>query len=87
MSNIIQYLEAIGRDPTFAALGPDQYAAAIAALDIDEAPRKALLRRDGAALNDALCGRPTLFCLVAPAEDDDAPTEEPAQDEPAEDAD
>lgn len=85
MSSIIQYLESIGRDATFGALGPEQYAAAIAALEIDDASRQALLRRDATALNDVLGGRPTMFCLIAPAEDDDDQGEDEQDDKQQDD--
>jgi hypothetical protein len=74
MSNVIQFLESLGRNPAN-ALPPADYAAAVAALDIDDAQRQALLDRDHAALNGLLGGRAKVYCLVAPAEN------EPQQDE------
>ena len=71
MSNVIQFLEALGQNPA-----PADYAAAVAALDIDEAQRQALLDCDHAALNDLLGGRGKVYCLVVPAEE-----EEPLDDE------
>jgi hypothetical protein len=71
MSNVIQFLEALGQNPA-----PADYAAAVAALDIDEAQRQALLNRDHARLNDLLGGRSKVYCVVVPAEE-----EEPLDDE------
>ncbi len=71
MSNVIQFLEALGQNPA-----PADYAAAVAALDIDEAQRQALLDRDLATLNDLLGGRGKVYCVVVPAEE-----EEPLNDE------
>jgi len=65
MSDAIRFLEALGRRPLPAA----DYAARVAALDVDEAQRHALLRRDPAALNALLGGRRTLmFAILAPEE-------------------
>ena len=74
MSNVIQFLESLGRNPA-AALPHADYAAAVAALEIDDAQRQALLDRDHAALNGLLGGRAKVYCLVAPAEN------EPQQDD------
>ena len=74
MSNVIQFLESLGRNPA-SALPHADYAAAVAALEIDDAQRQALLDRDHAALNGLLGGRAKVYCLVAPAEN------EPQQDD------
>lgn len=69
MSNVIQFLESLGRNPAN-DLSPADYAAAVAVLDIDDTQRQALLDRDHAALNDLLGGRAKVYCLVAPAENE-----------------
>ena len=72
MSQIIQFLEAAGREP---ALSPAGYATAVAALQIPDAQRQALLERDHAALNALLDGRPRMICMVnAPLDDEEHET-------------
>lgn len=68
MSNVIQFLETAGRN---AMLSPADYAAAVAALDVDDAHRQALADRDHAALNDLLDGRVKMFCYVATPDDNE----------------
>lgn len=68
MSQIIQFLEAAGREPALSSAG---YATAVASLDIPDAQRQALLERDPSALNALLDGRPRMICMVnAPLEDE-----------------
>lgn len=89
MSNIIQFLEAAGREP---ALSPVDYAMAVAALEIPDAQRQALMERDHAALNALLGGRARMICMInAPDEDehetnpddgDDGVVDVPDEDQP-----
>lgn len=65
MSNVIQFLETIGRSPVSAR----EYAASVNALDVDAAQQQALMHRDHAALNALLGGRTKLFCSVLAEED------------------
>lgn len=68
MSNVIQFLESAGRN---AMLSPADYAAAVAALDVDDVQRQALLDRDHAGLNRLLDGRmKMIFMVSAPREDE-----------------
>jgi len=68
MSQIIQFLVAAGREP---ALSPSGYATAVAALEIPDAQRQALLERDPAALNALLGGRARMICMInAPDEEE-----------------
>lgn len=66
MSNVIQFLEMLGRNPA-----PTDYATAVAALDVDEAQRRALLDGDHATLAELLGGRSKMYCLVVPAEEEE----------------
>jgi len=67
MSNVIQFLEAMGQRP---AMSPADYAATVAALDVDDAQREALLEGDQAGLNQLLDGRMKMvFAVFAPLED------------------
>jgi hypothetical protein len=77
MSNVIQFLEALGRD---AAATPQAYAHAVQALDVDPEIRDALLRRDRAALDRLLGARHNVMIALVPAEDDE-PAEQPNDDD------
>ncbi len=83
MSNVIAFLESLGREPA-QSMAKDGYAAAIAALEVDDATRSALLAADAGALGDLLGGRPKMVCMLFPADDDQKQEgDEPAEDEPA----
>lgn len=72
MSEIIQFLEAAGREPALSSTG---YASAVAALQIPVAQRQALLEGDPIALSALLDGRSRMICLVnAPLEDEEHET-------------
>jgi len=75
MLDVIRFLETMGREP----LAPSDYAAAVAALEVAEPQRQALLERDHGALNDLLGGRAKMFFGIL------APEEAPMEDEPVED--
>lgn len=83
MASAIQFLESMGGDSAFARLSTRDYAAAIAALDVDEAQQQALLSRDRLTLNDLLGGRPKMvFAILAP-DDEPLPLEDvPVREEP-----
>lgn len=79
MSNVIQFLEAMGSRP----LNAGEYAAAVAASNFDTQERRALLNRDGALLGSLLGGRSKMYFMVATPERDvpefpGEPQEEPA---------
>lgn len=77
MSNVIRFLETLGRD---AAASPQDYARAVQALDVDPAVRDALLRRDRAALDRLLGADNNVMIILVPAEDDE-PKEEPGHED------
>lgn len=87
MSKVIAFLETMGASPM---LSSTQYAAAVAALDVDAAQRDALLARDHAVLNTLLGGRATqmmmaLFPVEQPHKGDEKQDEDEKQDdEPSE---
>ena len=66
MSNIIRFLETMGRKP----ISPADYAATVAALEVGASQRKALLDRDQDALNELLDGRRQLKCAIFAADED-----------------
>lgn len=91
MSNVIAFLESLGRDAALAGQSPEAYADAVQALGLDDAPRRALLARDAAGLNDLLGGRMTMMCLLFPADGDnhnkdgeepEGESDQPADEEP-----
>lgn len=71
MSNVITFLESLGREPALAARPADDYAAAVAALDVGDDARAALLARDAAALNGLLGGRLRMMAILFPADGDE----------------
>lgn len=90
MSQAIQFLEALGSNPALVRLSAAEYAATVAALDVDQVQRQALLDRDHEALNGLLGGREKMLCLILnPGEepvrkDDDQPDESPLEETPPE---
>jgi hypothetical protein len=60
MSNVIRFLEAVGKQPLSAA----EYMASVSLLDIDAAQRDALIQRDQRALAEAMGGRDVMRCLI-----------------------
>lgn len=81
MPNAIQFLETLGRSPSGADILAGGYAASVAALDIDEAQRAALLGRDARVLNGLLDGRDSMLCVVAtPDDESESESETPPDD-------
>jgi len=78
MSNVVQFLEALARNPR--PMSPEEFVAAISDANLDPVIRKALLERDVALLGRELGTRGTMFCMVFPADN-----EEPKEDEQRED--
>lgn len=66
MSNAIRFLESAGAMQLSAA----EYAASVAALELDAPQRTALLDRDAKALGRLLGGRETLMFAVLAADDE-----------------
>lgn len=74
MSNVVQFLEDLARNPN--TLSTEDLAAALAKAKLDAASQQALLNRDAAALNELLGGRLKMVCMIAPAENDEPQQEE-----------
>jgi hypothetical protein len=70
MSNVIRFLEQMGRDADLRYSGQDQVGAALAQTDIDIEVRTALLNRDQQRLSTLLGARTNVTCILAPAKDD-----------------
>ncbi len=79
MLNTIRFLETMGAN----VVSPAEYAATVAALDVDQSEKVALLQRDHAALNDLLGGRHKMFFAVLAPEEAPFREDPPAEDEPA----
>lgn len=71
MSNVIQFLESMGKDAALSNLSPEEYAATVKALGMDDVAEHALLNRDQNALNDSIGAYKKMMMLLLPAEDDD----------------
>ena len=84
MSNVVQFIERLGSGPR--NLSVAEYAASVAALDIDDEQRRALLDRDHDALSGLLGGRETMMCVVWPADEPVREDDQPAEEQPEEDA-
>lgn len=70
MSNAIQFLETLGRNPALIHSSAQAYAQAVAELDVDDMQRSALLDRDHAVLNALLEGRARMLCAICTPDDD-----------------
>lgn len=81
MSNIIQFLESMGKDAALANMSPEEFTASVKALGVDDVAEHALLNRDHDALNDLLGGRMKMMMMLVPAEDDDQGEKKPDEDE------
>jgi hypothetical protein len=71
MSNIIQFLESMGKDAALAGMSTEEYSTAVKALGVDDVAKHALLKRDHEALNGLLGGRMKMMMALVPAEDDE----------------
>ena len=71
MSNVIQFLESMGKDAALGNMSPEEYAAAVKALDVDDVAQHALLNRDQGALNSSVGHYKNMMMILFPAEDDD----------------
>jgi hypothetical protein len=78
MLNTIRFLETVGAN----GVSPADYAATVAALDVEQSEKMALLQRDHAVLNDLLGGRQTMFFAVCAPEEEPFREDPPAEDEP-----
>ena len=81
MSNIVQFLEALARNPK--PLSQEDFVAAVSQAALDAASTQALLERDAKGLNGLLGGRPRMVCMIAPAENDEPQREDEQEDEQA----
>ena len=71
MSNVIQFLESMGKDAALSNMSPEEFTAAVKALGVDDVAQHALLHRDHTALSNSLGGRIKMMMMLVPAEDDE----------------
>jgi hypothetical protein len=69
MSSVVQFLEALARNPK--ALSPEEFVAVIEGSNLDPVVRKALLERDAALLCRELDARGAMCCMVFPADNEE----------------
>lgn len=80
MSNVVQFLEFLGRDAN--PLNEADFALAVAGLDVESEAKEALLQRDFAALGEVLGARATVLAyIVAPEEEEDGKDDESQPDD------
>lgn len=77
MSNVVQFLEALARNPT--PMSAAEFSATVTGADLKLAEQQALLERDPETLNRLLGGRAKMMCAIVPAENDDPPEQEEEQ--------
>lgn len=78
MSNVVKFLDELGRNPDLSA---EEYAQAVAAVPVGSDLKQALLDRDVSRIN-AILGQPcTLLSFLVPAEEEQ-PDEEKEEDSP-----
>jgi hypothetical protein len=70
MSNLVRFLESVGRHPATVFSRPTDYIRAVASLDVDEAQRLALLNRDSSALGSLLNARTEMICAICTPDDE-----------------
>ncbi|MEO8000678.1 MAG: hypothetical protein ABI644_02295, partial [Arenimonas sp.] len=87
MSNVIQFLESMGKDASLANMSPEEYSAAVKASGVDDVAKLALLNRDQGALNDSIGAYKKMMMLLVPAEDDDQGAEKDSDKESDKDGD
>jgi hypothetical protein len=83
MSNVVQFLESLGRDPS--KLSEAEYAKAVSESGFDSNTRDALLKRDPIALNNMLGGRATVLAFIFPAEPEKEGEEKDGDSQPDDD--
>ena len=82
MSNVVQFLEALARNPK--PLSAADFAIAVTNAELEPVVSQAVLDGDLNALNNSLGGR-LMMCIIVPAENDEPQEDESKEgDEPSE---
>lgn len=77
MSNVIQFLQAMGADATLARMAESEYQDAVDALDVGDSQKRALLGRDDSRLRELLDSPATMFCMIFSPEEESPKSPEP----------
>lgn len=77
MSNVIHFLESVGSAARLQSAA--DYAAAVAASDLEPSERKALLDRDVRSLTKIMRGRASMFCMIIAPDEQQGEHELPDQ--------
>lgn len=81
MSNIVDFLERLGRDAHLRHAAPGEVEQALEQAQIDPAVQAAILADDRAALEALLGAQTNVCCLIRPGEEDDEEEEDDSDDE------
>lgn len=73
MSNVVQFLEALARNPI---LSVEDFTTAVSNADLTPSARQALFNKDIQALVTELGGRSRMMCFIYPADNEEQPAEE-----------
>jgi len=69
MSNVVQFLEALARNPK--TLSAEEFTTGVIEAGLEPAEEKALVEKDVVGLNRVLGARLNVMCLIVPAENDE----------------
>lgn len=69
MSNVVQFLEALARDPR--PMSHEEFVAAVMRANLDPATSQALIQRDVSALKQQLGALNAAFCVIFPADNEE----------------
>lgn len=75
MSNVIDFLERVGQDASLRHASSDELAIVLNGTPIDSCARAAILAADQQQI-EALLGQGNLYCMLAPAKDEEDDEEE-----------
>jgi hypothetical protein len=79
MSNVVQFLENLARNPK--PQSAEDLAIAIASTSLDPQVQQALIAGNACELSEALGGRARMICMIAPAENDEPQDDDRQNDE------
>ena len=79
MSNVVQFLETLARNPQ--PLSYDDFVAAVMRANLDPVTTTALVQRDVAALKRQLGALDAAFCVIFPADNEEPKEEEVPQED------
>ena len=81
MSNVIGFLERMGRDAQLRHAGNEEMQSALNGAIFDPEMQAAILQGDQSVLEELLGARTNVMCLVAPAREDEEQRDSPVQDD------